>query len=373
MVFSKLLDNLSALLSPKDNEEPSPNNQSNVELVNELQQGMALLSNRKEQLDKLRNRMKLIENMDGFAEGKQRLKTTSQKEVQLLQKLEQEYNQKLSNYSTNYKSFMEEYQKGVNDVKKCKAECIKNIPRGSSAWSFKRQSCQAGCDLKGPYVQPCEDTFKKSRIGSQPCSSATKGRCENGNVVLGQNSVVTSVNYADANNKTIKDGCCECGGGAGGPPSTMVRGKKITNCNQISGALGYQRGQSWVTSACQTARVDSFGANKNLHTKYSQLANENQELIATAQKIFDKIQQLSKTDLKMQNDLDTKDFDLKNQLAEYGTLYADIIARQGKKDQTIDGQLEDIRYKEDSQQLQLWIWTGLAILTILFAIQRMRK
>ena len=58
-----------------------------------------------------------------------------------------------------------------------------------------------------------------------------------------------------------------------------------------------------------------------------------------------------------QNKIDTKDFDLKNQLAEYGTIYADILARQGKKDQTIDGQLEDIRYKEDSQQLRLWIWT----------------
>ena len=88
---------------------------------------MALLSNRKEQIDKLRSRMKLIENLDGFAEGKQRLQSTSQKELQLLQKLEQEYNQKLSTYSTSYKSFMEEYQKGVNDVKKCKADCIKNI------------------------------------------------------------------------------------------------------------------------------------------------------------------------------------------------------------------------------------------------------
>ena len=76
MVFSKLLDNLSALLSPKGNKEPSANNQSNVELVNELQQGMMLLNNRKNQLDKLRNRMKLIENLDGFAEGKQRLKST---------------------------------------------------------------------------------------------------------------------------------------------------------------------------------------------------------------------------------------------------------------------------------------------------------
>lgn len=372
MVFSKLLDNLSALLSPKDNKEPSANNKSNVELVNELQQGMMLLSNRKEQINTLRSRMNLIENLDGFAEGKQRLQSTSQKELQLLQKLEQDYNRQLSSYSTSYKSFMLEYQQGVNDVKKCKADCIKNIPRSTGSFSFKRQSCQAGCDLKGPYVQACENTYKKQRGAGGTCDTVTKGRCENGNVVLGATEV-TSINYADSNNVTIKDGCCACGGGAGGPPSTMVRGKKITDCNQIAGALGYQTGQPWVSSACNTARVDSFAANKSLHTKYSQLSAQNQDLIQSAQKIFDKIQQLSKTDLKIQNDLDTKDFDLKNQLAEYGTLYADIIARQGKKDQTIDGQLEDIRYKEDSQELQLWVWTGLAILTILFAIQRMRK
>ena len=78
-------------------------------------------------------------------------------------------------------------------------------------------------------------------------------------------------------------------------------------------------------------------------------------------------------DFTIQGKLDSKDKQLQNQLMDYGTLYADIIARQGKKDQTLDGQLEDVRYKEDSQQLQLWIWTGLAILTILFAIQRMRK
>ena len=71
--------------------------------------------------------------------------------------------------------------------------------------------------------------------------------------------------------------------------------------------------------------------------------------------------------------MDDEDFDLKNKLAEYGTVYADILSRKSKKSKTMDGKLEDIRYKEDSQQLQLWIWTGLAILTILFAIQRMRK
>merc|ERR1712196_432923 len=102
MVFSKLLDSLKGLISSND-EAPVTNNQSNIELINELSQGMVLLNNRKEQLDKLRGRMKLIENITGFAQGKQ-----------ILQKLEQDYNKQLSSYSTNYKTFMMEYQKGVS-------------------------------------------------------------------------------------------------------------------------------------------------------------------------------------------------------------------------------------------------------------------
>ena len=372
MVFSKLLDNLTGLLTSNDNKEPSIK-KSNQKLINELSQGMVLLNNRKERIDKLKNRMKLIENLSGFSKGEQNLTDTTRKELELLEQLEVDYNRKLNAYATNYKQFMTEYHKGVDSVKNCKANCMKNIPR-SGQWQNKRLACEAGCDLKGPYVQPCQDTFKKSRIGGQTCSSATNNRCYAGNVLLGMNNIVTSNNYADSNNKTIKDGCCECGGGAGGPPSTVIRGKKIKKCSYIPSAFGLTTDAgNYMVTACETARIENENENRNLHQKYAILANQNEDLIASAKLIFDKINELNNVDANIHSTLDEKDIELKNQLAEYGTLYADIIKNQGKKDQTLDGQLEDVRYKEDSQQLQLWIWTGLAILTILFAIQRMRK
>jgi hypothetical protein len=374
MVFSNLLDNLTGLLTPKNNKKQEMNNQSiNGELINELSQGMVLLNTRKNKLNKLQKRMGLIENLTGFEEGKQRLKTTTEKELLILQEMEKSYNRQLSEYSTNYKSFMAEYQKGVEDVKKCKASCLTNIPRSSSAWSYKRQACQAGCDLKGPYVSQCEDTYKKSKVG-ETCTEATKGRCLNGQVNLGQEPDVNSSDLADTIGTTLKAGCCDCGGGAGGPPSTMMRGKKILKCNEIPNAFGYTGSDgSYMTASCLTAPNSSQDSNANLHTKYAQLSAQNEELITTARNIFDKIKELSETDLTIQQKLDDEDFDLKNKLAEYGTVYADILSRKSKKSKTMDGKLEDIRYKEDSQQLQLWIWTGLAILTILFAIQRMRK
>jgi len=375
MVFSNLLDNLTGLLRPKNNKKQQMNNQSiNGELINELSQGMVLLKNRKNKLNKLQKRIGLIENLTGFTEGKQRLQTTSQKEIELLQKMEKEYNRQLSEYSTSYKAFMGEYQRGVNDVKKCKATCLKNIPRGSANWSYKRQSCKAGCELKGPYVSECENTYIKSKSGGESCNVVTNGRCLNGQVNLGQAVYVDSNDYADTADTTIRVGCCDCGGGAGGPPSTIIMGKKISKCNEIPGAFKYTGSDGgYMTASCITASVESERENANLHTKYSQLSSQNEELIKTAQNIFDKITELSKTDLTIQGKLDDEDFDLKNKLAEYGSVYADILSRKSKKEQTMEGQLEDVRYKEDSQKLQLWIWTGLAILTILFAIQRMRK
>jgi hypothetical protein len=204
MVFSNLLNSLTGLLTPKNNKKQQMNNQSiNGELINELSQGMVLLQNRKNKLNTLQKRIGLIENLTGFTEGKQRLQTTSQKELALLQKMEKDYNRQLSQYSTSYKAFMGEYQKGVVDVKKCKANCLTTIPKSDPAWSYKRQACQAGCDLKGPYVSKCEDTYKKSKVNGNTCTEATKGRCLNGQVNLGQAMYVDSNDYADTVDTTL--------------------------------------------------------------------------------------------------------------------------------------------------------------------------
>ena len=67
------------------------------------------------------------------------------------------------------------------------------------------------------------------------------------------------------------------------------------------------------------------------------------------------------------------DLTLDDQLTRYGTIFADIKRIRSTKDRTLDGQLEDIRDKENSQTLHFLIWSGLAILIILMVIQRMRK
>ena len=57
----------------------------------------------------------------------------------------------------------------------------------------------------------------------------------------------------------------------------------------------------------------------------------------------------------------------------YEDVHTKISELKSQEDRTIDGQVEDIYLKENSQTFHYVIWTSLAILTILLVIQRMRK
>ena len=66
--------------------------------------------------------------------------------------------------------------------------------------------------------------------------------------------------------------------------------------------------------------------------------------------------------------------DIRNDLDAYNDIKAKIDKlNRNARDKTADGQLEDAMLKEKSGNLQLIIWSILAILTILLAIQRIRK
>ena len=167
------------------------------------------------------------------------------------------------------------YYNAVQQVEKCKADCLTKYPPGSPAESFNKQACKGGCDLKGPYVSKCEDTFTKSRIASLgDCASATKGKCMDGNVVLGQDSFVDDINNADSNNVTLRKGCCVCGGGGGGPPTTTIRGKTVKNCNEMPAAFGYNGSSgNYIKNSCLTAPVASPQNNANLYNYFLNLSS----------------------------------------------------------------------------------------------------
>ena len=375
MVFSKLLDTITSAF-----DSPTRKNirQRNVRPINELQQGMKLLQKRKQILNSLSN-SSLLESMSSsmktFQSGKDKLNNVSKAELDLLKNMETDFNKSLSAYSQKYKSFMENYYSAVQQVEKCKADCLTKYPPGSPSESFNKQACKGGCDLKGPYVSKCEDTFTKSRIASLgDCSSATKGKCMDGNVVLGQDSFVDDINNADSNNVTLRKGCCDCGGGGGGPPTTTIRGKTVKNCNEMPAAFGYTGSNgNYIKNTCLTAPIASPERNGSLYKEYEALTSENKGLIAQAEKIFQKIQKLNSLNGNLDMKMKSTRAELQDNLDEYSTIYSKLLSNKKYGNTTLNGQVEDIDLKEKNQMLQLGIWGSLAVLLVLVTLDRLRK
>lgn len=376
MVFSKLLDTITSAL-----DSPTRKNirQRNSRPINELQQGMNLLQKRKQILNTLSN-SSLLESMSSGSKtlqaGKDKLNNVSKEELEALKDMEKGFNQSLSSYSQKYKSFMENYYSAVESVEKCKAECLTKYKSGSSqTWSYNQTACKGGCDLKGPYVSKCEDTFTKSRIASLgDCTSATKGKCMDGNVVLGQDQFVDDMNNADSNNTTLRKGCCACGGGGGGPPSTKINGKVVKSCNDMPAAFGYNGSQgSYIKNTCLTAPVANDEKNENLYKEYEALTLENKNLISQAEKIFEKIQKFNSLNSSLDVTMKSTRAELQDNLDKYSTVYSKLQSSKTNGVATLDGQVEDIDLKEKNQMLQLGIWGSLAVLLVLVTLDRLQK
>lgn len=374
MVFSELLQTITSAL---DNSSAKNIKKHNSKPINELQQGMLLLQKRRNDIHKL-SKSPLMESMSSsmkkWTDGENKLKNLSKKELDSLKQMESDFNKDLSSYSQEYKNFMENYYKAVKEVETCKTNCLKNIPTSDPAYSYKRQACSAGCDIKGPYVSKCEDTFTKSRLNQESCSAAVQGKCIDGVVQLNADTYIDDMNRADSNNITIRKGCCACGGGGGGPPSAKVRGKTIKNCNNLPAAFGYSGSDgNYIKNACLTAPIASPESNANLYKQYEKLTSSNKGLIEKAEKIFNKINQFNKLNGDLDITMKSQRDQLKDNLDEYSTVYLKLQNSKTQGTVTIDAQVEDIDLKENNQLFQLGIWGSLAILLLLVTLDKLKK
>ncbi len=77
---------------------------NNNQKINELQQGMVFLNNRKKNLDKVKGQLKLIEAFDTA-----KLDKVNEKEIGVLKSLEDRFDKALSEYGIEYKTFMDNY------------------------------------------------------------------------------------------------------------------------------------------------------------------------------------------------------------------------------------------------------------------------
>ena len=217
------------------------------------------------------------------------MNSKSEKELELLQSLENEYSTLLSNYGDDYKLFISEYNTSLQKVDNCKQECVTKYSTGANSNELIK-SCQIGCVFKNPSINECSNTYEKSKLSKKGCSDMLKAEngslmCQNGEVTTGNLDYVTNPNYADSNGMTLKDGCCDCGGGINGSKQ-KVNAKLLGSCNDI---LNIYESYSPTTSpgkdiieACNAAPFKQ--SNISLKDKYKDLSKQNKMLKEKANK-----------------------------------------------------------------------------------------
>lgn len=361
MVFEKLVSSIANRLDGKEVAEPPM-------MRDELQQGIGYLNTRAKEITDLTNQLNLI-NSEGFSTKP--LDEATSRELDLIKSLKEKFDINLSNYSRQYTSFMSNYNKFTGMVTTCKQNCNSAYPVGSSAWSYNRQACKGGCELKGPYATQCEDRYQSMGKNMSCGAIAARGVCSGGSVI----DETAAHNPAEKDSKygnTYAEGCCVCGGGSGGPPQATVRGSKVKNCNDMWRPFGYN-GPNYTVNACRNAPYSSPQGAANLWREYNTLVAANNDLMKLSNLIYAKIEKLNQIDNDIANTMKDKQTLLKKQLSEFQTTYANLKSVEGQTTGTTTGILNDMHLRNQAANLRFYPWALLAISGVALAIYQIKK
>ena len=355
MVFQRLLADLANRYSKNDS------GQSELVNDNELEQGLEFLNTRAREINEMTNSLSLINN-DNFTTKP--LDDATQRELNILNSLETNFQSELSSYGMMYTTFMDNYNKFVGTVKQCKTQCTIAYPVGSADRDNNIRACQAGCELKGPYISECKNTYKGTS-GKSCQYFSSSGACSGGSIITGHEEAVNSPTWVDSNNIKPAQGCCDCGGGSGGPPTGRYAGNVIKNCSKIGSISGQ--------AACKNAPYANAEGAANLWRDYNRVVAKNNKLMQLAQGIYEKIAQLYEMDENIKNSLSGKRSLLQQQLTQFRTTYTDLKNVKATATLTTAGIIEDLHLRRKAVDLRFYPWALLAISGILIAIYQLKK
>lgn len=317
----------------------------------------------------------------GLIEGmavKRKLDDINEKEKAWLKKNEGKVGAAMNNYSTEYESMMREHLRLSRGIPQCKGDCMTTYPTTVPDFQKKRKACMAGCDLKGPYVLKCKNTYQgKLTDPSKRCEHLTAGKCDTGTIILGNESFIQSKKNRDFNGLTLQQGCCECGGGGGGKPSTRVSGNKIKSCDdpQLKVALGGFDGKAF----CVAAPYPYPSQASKLHIKYDKVLKKNKTLEGEALKIWNNISKLDNIDDKIKQNTVDEEERISRNLSEFqvSKKKIDDMGLQANEDlggeKTIDAQLEETQLLTPSERWQLFGWGLLGVVMVGVTIDLLNK
>ena len=277
---------------------------------------------------------------------------------------------------------MENYNSTMINLRDCKTSCYNNYPVNSDKSNEQlRESCIIGCKLKGPVIIPPQNTYSGHKISGEGCDSLTYLKCDNGEILGESNTFIESQENADSNGTTIRDGCYSCGGGIGGKPKANIGNITLTDCKNVYSPWGYAKSDSESASlinACNSGKGLYKNAEQaeNLYLSYNEITNLNKELMQQATMVFNKIKEIKNIDIGISNILENEEQYLKNQMQIFNDRQyelSNLDASKGQNNTTINAQLEDILLKENSEQMKVFFWSSLAIISVLFTINQMKK
>ena len=369
MGFSDILESIFG------SSQDQPNEKLNKEAINVLSQGLEHLKTKNRQI----KANKIGDLMEGFETPKALVDATTV-EKNHLKSMEKEYNRSISDYSKEYKSFMEKYHRARNNKINCMKACMKKHNASGAQGKRLRESCDAGCQIKGPFITQCTDTYKGwQQDTSRKCSKMTTGKCNKGKIEMGQATYVNNSSYADTRSTTLASGCCACGGGSGGKPKAKVRGKMIGDCDDIYTAFGLLKGQSQsnpVINACKVAEYNDQTGSANLYLEYNKLRAKNESLMSQAEKIYNKINKLKGIRKGIKTILTKEERGMKEKYNEFSNTYGKILGldQSGKTENTtLNAQADDAILKEQSESMKYYAWIILALLVVSGTLWKMNE
>jgi len=389
MVFSKIMNNMKNIL---DDSKKQNNNSQNKKIIDNLiNQGKLHKRNKQIKIKDFNKKKHIIENNTNvFSKGDKKIHNMHDNTSKVLQNLQQEYNNDLAAWGTGHKSFMDNYTRFMGLMNDCQKHCQDKYPAGEANRDNKINACKNGCSLEQPELMPAKDdnTYVDSDGSLQTLDcNISANKCLDG--------YITGLGSDVATNEQI-NGCTACGGGSGGPAiirqSGSNRSRNIKSCDDIDRAYNNTGANTTsLKSMCAEGRrkMKELDTTKfDFKTKYANLSTLNNKLDTTAKSFesesnrIEKIKkdirkQLHKINgyegMKTMEGMETKN--MEELLAEYSSIQAEINELSGRRNnnKTSEAQLEDIELKIKSERMQLYIWSGLAILTMLLVIQKVKQ
>lgn len=384
MVFSKIMNNMKIIF---DDSKKQNNNSQNKKIIDNLiNQGKLHKRNKQIKIKNFNEKKHIIENNTNiFSRGDKKINDIHENTGRVLQKLQGEYNTDLTAWGTGHKSFMDNYTTFMGLINDCHTHCQGKYPVGEANRNNKINACKNGCSLKQPELMSAkdDDTYIDSTGSSQTLDCNISGtKCLNG--------YIEGIGTDTATNEQIK-GCTACGGGSGGPAIIKQfgssRSKNIKSCDDIDKAYN----DTGLTGMCAEgkSKMTELDTTKfDFKTKYADLSTLNKKLDTTAKSFeseSNRIEQIKKQirsqlhklngyeGMQMMEGMETKN--MEELLTEYSNIQAEINQLSGRtnNNKTSEAQLEDVELRIKSERMQLYIWSGLAILTMLLVIQKVKQ